>query len=256
MNPIYPAVPALVVAIGLAAPAWAASPLETETARFHRRGTVEAEVVVEHQHSADGRETAVPLAFEVALADRVALLVEPVPYTKIEPGSGGSAHGLGDVEVTLNALVHPETRWPALALAGEVKVPTAEGSLIGTDHYDWTGYAVASRKFGRIDAHANLGYTVIGHSAGVDVNNTLDFAVAGEFPVSNRWSAVAEVVGNTSALPENGGESATTPEISTGEVTGMLGTRFAITPGVTASFGLTLDNNGAVLYRPGLTARF
>ena len=247
----------LIAALAMPPAAYAAAPLETETARFHPRGTVEAEIVFEHQHAADGHETALPLAFEVALTGRVALLAEPVPYTSITPQSGSSARGAGDIEVTVNALVHAETRWPAFALAGEVKVPTAEAPLIGSDQYDWTVYAIASRRLGRrLDTHANLGYTIVGHPAGVPVNNTWNVAFAGEYTLSARWGAVAEVLANTSALPENSGESVTTPEISAGEVTGMLGARYAITPGVTASFGITLDNNGAVLVRPGLTARF
>ena len=257
MNLRHPAVPALIAALTLASPARGAATLETETARFHPRGAMEAELVFEHQRAADGRETAVPFAFEVALTDRIALLVEPVPYTKIQPSAGSSAHGPGDIEVTLNALVHPETRWPAFALAGEVKVPTAEAPLIGSDQYDYTAYLIASRWFGRrLDTHANVGYAIIGHPAGVSVNNTFNVAHAGEYRWSARWDAVGEFLASTSALPENAGESTTTPEISAGEVTGMLGARYAITPGVTASFGVTLDNNGAVLYRPGLTARF
>jgi hypothetical protein len=253
-RPIVEAV--LIAALAMPPAARAAAPLETETARFHPRGTIEAEAVLEHQRAADGHETALPLAFEVALTDRVALLAEPVPYTKIAPASGPSSHGQGDLEVTLEGLVHPETRWPAFALAGEVKVPTAEAPLIGSDQYDWTIYAIASRWLGRrLDTHVNLGYTIIGHPAGVPVNNTWNVALAGEYTWSARWSAVAEVLANTSALPENSGESVTTPEISAGEVTGMLGARYAITRGIIASFGVTVDNNGAVLYRPGLTAR-
>src|SRR5262249_52924541 len=94
----------------------AGAPLETETARLAPRGTLQAEVVLEVQTSSDGRESALPLAFEYALRDRLEILAEPVPYTSIRPARGAAAQGPGDIEVTLNALAMPETgRRPAIA---------------------------------------------------------------------------------------------------------------------------------------------
>ena len=39
---------------------------------------------------------------------------------------------------------------PALALAGELKVPTGESPLIGSDQFDYSAYAIASKRFGRL----------------------------------------------------------------------------------------------------------
>ena len=240
-------------------PARAAAPLETETARFAPRGTFDAEGSLELQKSKDGHETALPLAFEYSLTHRLTLMAEPVPYTRIHPSATAGARGAGDIEVTLSGLLFAEAgNRPALALAGEIKIPTAEAPLIGSDEYDYAGYLVASKEFGRLDTHANFGYTIVGHPAGVAVNNTLNYALAGECSLSDRWAVVGEVLGNTSSLPENSGgsESVVTPELSGGETIGMLGARWRWTPIVTASFGVTLDNTGAVLLRPGLSARF
>jgi len=101
--------------------------LETETARLMPAHVFEAAGNLEYQFSADGRETAVPLAFAYGLASTWELVVEPVPFTAIRPAAALGTSGVGDIEVTL---VH---RWldetgarPAFAFAGEIKVPTAE----------------------------------------------------------------------------------------------------------------------------------
>src|SRR5439155_868189 len=139
----------------------AAAPLETETARFPARGVFEADVVLEVQQSGDGRESALPLAFEYGVTDRLTLMAEPVPFTRIHPKSAPGATGIGDLEVTLSGLLLPETHGrPAFALAGEVKVPTAESMLIGSDQYDYAGYLIASKRFSKLDAHVNFGYTI------------------------------------------------------------------------------------------------
>ena len=247
-----------VLAVGRPIPCRAQA-LETETARFAPRGAFEVDASYEFQTSREGTESAIPLAFEYALTDRLALLTEPVPYTRIRPSVAPGASGVGDIEVTLSGLVRVETRTvPALAVAGEVKVPTAEAPLIGSDHYDGTAYLIASKRLGPVDIHANLGYTVVGHPRGLAVHNTFDYALAGEYVLDPRCSLLAEVVGNTAALPEAAlaTESTVAPEISGGETVGMLGLRWKWTPSLAASLGVTVDNNSAVLLRPGLTVRF
>jgi len=248
----------LVVLLASTPSARAGAPLETETARFPARGSFEAEGSLEIQSSNDGRETALPLAFEYGLTNRLALMAEPVPYTHIRPKGAIGARGQGDLEVTVGGLLLPETHGrPALAIAGEIKFPTAESRLIGSDQFDYAAYAIASKRFGRFDTHANLGFTLVGHPAGVAVNNTFNYALAAEYSIHPGLSLLGEVLGNTSALPEkSSSESAITPEISGGETIGMLGTRWMLMPRVTATFGVTVDNQGAVLFRPGLSTRF
>lgn len=238
--------------------AQAGAPLETETARMPPKGTLETEVSLEVQTSGDGHEFASPIALEYSLTNRITLLAEPVPITTIRPNMGPHASGLGDLEMTLTGLLLPEGRSrPAFAIAGEVKFPTGDSPVIGSGKADFTGYGIASKRFGRLDTHANLGYTVIGHPSGTEVKNSVNYAAAGEYSIAPRWVVVAEVLGNTSSLPATSSpESVTTPEISGGETIGMLGARFEIASTMKAYLGIAVDNNGAVLFRPGLSARF
>src|SRR6202158_3971056 len=78
--------------------------LETETARPLRAGQLEVGAGYEFQHSREGNETAIPLAFELGITNRLGLLVEPVAYTAIRPKVGTSATGFGDLEITANYL--------------------------------------------------------------------------------------------------------------------------------------------------------
>lgn len=236
--------------------------LETETARPPHAGTTQIGAAYEFQTSSEGRETALPLAFEYSLTNRTELLVEPVPSTRILPHIGRHASGPGDLEVTLQQLLHPETGgWPALALAGEVKLPTAKSVLIGTGKSDYAIFAVASRRIGAMDTHANLGYNILGRPAGVNLQNTISAALAAEYRVARRFELFGEVLGNTSSTGESKGGDAQgagvkTPEVSGGELVGTLGLAFIPRPNFDLSFGVSRDNNNATLFRPGITYRF
>ena len=238
--------------------AWAGPPLETETARLPHRGAWAADFAFERQSSGQGTETAVPIALEYGLSDRIELLAEPVPYTAIHPDRSPRVSGAGDLELTVTGLLAEERGLrPAIALAGEVKFPTAKNRLIGSGKTDYTGYLIASRRRGRFDTHANIGYTLIGQPSSVKVNDTLFLALGEEVTLSERFDLLGEIFGNTSALPEtpegSGGESALTPEIGGSEVVGMVGVRYHPRRDIGCYLSICYDNNQAVLVRPGVT---
>jgi len=231
-----------------------AQTLETETARFHPARSFQIASGFEQQFSAEGRESAVPVALEYALTNTWELLVEPVPYTAIRPNVGPRATGLGDLELTVIHGLWTETAGrPAIAIAAEVKVATAESRLIGTDKTDFTGYLIASRRFGALDLHGNLGYTVLGKPAGVNVSNLIDFALGGTAPLGPKGIVFAEVLGNTTAAggPENGAA----PEIAGGELSGTIGFGQEVSRSLFLSLAATYDNTHAVMLRPGFTLR-
>jgi hypothetical protein len=103
--------------------------LETETARLAPPGTYELSLATEYQHARDDQEVAVPLAFTFGLFPRFEVMLEPTAYVGIFPRNstgGKDVSGVGDLEVTLSYLLLDEQKWlPAIAVAGEVKLPTA-----------------------------------------------------------------------------------------------------------------------------------
>lgn len=258
-------------------PVYASQPLETETARLLKAGSFKVDATYEYQTSSEGTEHAVPLAFEYGVTDYLGLLVEPVVYTAILPKAGRKATGLGDLEITLFYLFLDESpTFPALAIAGEVKVPTADNALIGTGETDYTPFLIASKQFGQWNTHVNFGYSILGEPPGVTLKNIFTYAAAVEYRLNEQWDLVAEVIGSTSSSPRGGrgespgegtrarateqnpgAENFVVPEASGAEVAGLLGARYYIRrPNLFLSIGVTYDNSNAVLLRPGVTWRF
>jgi len=261
-RPVAPSVGRLVgllaLALGGQTPA-AAQNLETETARLLPAGWWKIGNAFEFQTSSEGIEAALPVAIEYGVTGRLELLVEPVPFTTIRPKIGRRAAGPGDVEATITYLVRREHGGaPALAAAAEVKLPTARDSLIGTRHTDFTAYVIASKRFGRLDAHAHVAYTVVGKPAGVALDNVIAFALAGVYRPNTQVEWFGEVLGSTAASggSESGAGGAAVPEVSGGELVGTLGAGKHIGAGLLLYLAVSYDNNAAVQLRPGLTLRF
>ena len=242
--------------------ALASQPLETETARPLPQGIFKVELTGEFQRSNEGTEQAFPLVFEYGLTSRTELTVEPVFGASIRPKHGLKASGPGDTEITLTHLFASETpSTPAFAVAGEIKLPTAKNRLIGTGKTDFNVTGIVSKRVDHLDIHGNLGYTVVGRPSGTRLNNTINYAVAGEFHVSTTVDVVAEVIGNTSSTGENGSEGAPSTGPIPAEAAGaersvMLGMRYHLSPALFFSVGASYDNNHAFLIRPGVTYRF
>ncbi|HKR08689.1 MAG TPA: hypothetical protein VJS39_05825 [Gemmatimonadaceae bacterium] len=234
--------------------------LETETARPLRAGQVEAGLGYEFQHSREGDEIAIPISFEFGLSNRLGLLVEPVPYTAIRPEVGTSATGVGDLEITASYLFRKESaKIPALAIAFEEKIPTARNTLIGSGKADHTAYLIASKAFGRVDTHMNIGYSIIGSPPGQSLANRVMGALAAELSLSPTI-LYAEVLGSTNT---GGGEgtpasSGTTPSPEAGgdEFLATIGVARNFGMGRRLSLGLTRDQAGAWQVRPGITLWF
>ena len=207
--------------VALAAPGMCvAQILETETARQLGRGTWELSTNFEYQTSSEGSETALPLAAEYGVADRWEVLLEPVAYTAIRPNVGTRATGVGDMELTVTCLARRESGGtPAVALAGEVKFPTARNTLIGTGKTDLAGYLIASKRLGRFDTHANLGYTIVGRPSGAQLKNVFNFALASELSLGTRSELYGEILANTASSSASEPTGPVVPGTSTPEST-------------------------------------
>ena len=141
-------------------------------------------------------------------------------------------------------------------ICGRSKIPSARNTLIGTKKFDYAGYIIASKGFGKFDTHLNLGYTIVGQPDGTQLDNIYNFAFASEYFVSKKLELVGEVLGNTTSFSSGGNENASSPEVTTGEIVGMLGARYHVTPKLQFAFGINYDNKNAQLFRPGITYSF
>ena len=242
--------------------------LETETARLPARGELLLGSVAEFQTSKEGDEIAVPVSIEYGLLDGLELLIEPVLFTSILPKHGGRARGLGDMEVTLTYLAFAETAaLPAIAIAGEVKIATARNDLIGSGEHDATFYVAASKRFGKLDVHADVGYTFVGAPRGVRLDNTYSFAAAADYHLSDRSDVFAEVLYASASNPQGGAEGtkggntnsagafALAEQSAEDEVVGTVGLRYHFNANVQLSTSLSYDNSNATLLRAGIQIR-
>jgi hypothetical protein len=232
--------------------------LETEESKPLARGVVHAGAGLEFQTSKEGTETALPFAWEYGLTNRMTLLIEPVGFTRIRPKVGSRATGFGDLEVTLFYQLMPErSGLPSISISGEIKIPTARNSLIGTGKTDFTPYLIASKRTGRFFTSVNLSYTFIGKPRGVDASNLFNYALGTMFAASPRSILFGEIYGNTSALggaetPEGTTVNAGSSELAGGETVGAVGYGYYMKKDLLLSLGVSYDNNQAVLFRPGI----
>ena len=237
--------------------------LETEESKPLSPGQVEVGAGLEYQTSKEGYESALPLSFEFGLTKKLTLLIEPVPFTTIHSKVSRSVTGFGDLEMTLfYQLVKERKNFPAISISAEVKLPTAKDSLIGTGKTDFTPFIIATKTMGKFFTSANLSYTLLGKPKGVIANNLFNYALGTIFTASPKSIFFGEVYGNTSALggkdvPEAiSPSSGKTTEISGGETVGAIGYGYYLKNELLLSFGVSYDNNHAVLFRPGIEWKF
>jgi hypothetical protein len=283
------AIAGLIVLSGLGSPALADLSLETETARLAPPGVYELSAAAEYQYARDDQEVAVPLALEFGLLPRLEIMLEPTAYVGIFPRHGKDINGIGDFEVTLTYLVLDEQKWvPAIAVAGEVKIPTARRKELGTREFDYTFYLIASKRIGGFDVHANLAYTFLGEPAGTRAKDTYQVALAFEYFINPKWDLFGEVMYTSSSIgsSSSGGGSAAggegtaaaaaralaaadttdtggaasgltgTAELTGVETVGTLGLRYHLNPKTEIFGSVSYDNNDASLFRLGFTYRF
>ena len=237
--------------------------LETEDSKPLAVGQFGVGTAIEFQTSKDGTETAIPFGIEYGLTHRLTILLEPVAYTNIHNKIGNNATGIGDLEFTVFYQLFREQKiMPAISLSVEVKFPTVKNPLIGTGKTDFTPFLIASKNIGKFYTSLNLSYTFLGKPSGVIAGNLFNYAVGTIFTASEKNIFFGEIYGNTSAfgtdVPESSGVNTVTntPEISGGEVVGSVGYGRYVGKNLLLSFGISYDNNNAILFRPGIEWSF
>lgn len=239
--------------------------LETEESKPLLPGQFEIGTGLEFQTSSEGTESALPLAIEYGLSKKITLLIEPVIFTSILPKEGPHAKGIGDLEITLfYQLFAEENVWPSISISGEIKIPTAKNTLIGTGKTDYTPFLIMSKTSGKFYTSLNLSYTFLGKPPGVVATDLFNYALGTIFNASPKSILFAEVYGNTSAIggaetPEGtivSNPNINTQEISGGETVGAIGYGYYLKKELLVSLGVNYDNNNTVLFRPGIEWKF
>ena len=108
--------------------------------------------------------------------------------------TGGEETGLGDIVLRSKYnFLRGRASWPDLAVLGQVKLPTGdEDDLLGTGETDFLGLLVASRTYGPITPHVNVGYEV--STAGSEENN-FRYVAGFDARVHRRAAVALDVLG-------------------------------------------------------------
>ncbi len=143
------------------------------------------------------RETTLTAVLTYGLADALDLALQ-FPILFFEPAEGGNQAGIGDIEVHGKyRIVNEGAVSPAFAVTGALKFPTgSERRGLGSGATDVGITLVATKGFGPVTTHLNLGYTVIGASG---QENVLKWGAAASLQVTRPLSFVGEVVGETNS---------------------------------------------------------
>jgi len=256
-----PSLSTLLCGLGLATPTLVhCQALETEESKPLEKGQFEFGSGLEYQTSSEGSESALPLALEYGITEKLTALIEPVVFTWIRPKTGTHAFGIGDLEVTLFYQVMREHSFsPSVSLAGEVKLPTAQNTLIGSGKFDYTPFLILSKTTGPLFTSINLGYTFVGKPKGVQANNQINYALGTIISIAPRNFLYAEVYGNTAATETSEAALPTTTgakELSGGETVGAVAYGYEFIDGMKLSMGISYDNNQAMVFRPGFEWKF
>jgi hypothetical protein len=157
----------------------------------------------EYAKDADGTEYDFPLLFEYNFSEQLKLVLEP-NYVNFSSKLAGvsSARGVDDTEVSLEYEFLPERRYrPALSLETLVKLPTASNRNIGTGKTDYALGLIAGKDLVFMDLDFNVLYTYSGDRR---LKDSVEYSLAGEWPLSSRFSVEGEVVSATGGGARHG----------------------------------------------------
>ena len=154
-------------------------------------------------------------------------------------GETNRQFGSGDVRLfTKVRLVHEGERFPGVALRFGAKLPNASRSArLGTDDTDFGIDGLASRSFGPVAAHINLGLLLLGNS-GPTIGNS--------FQAGGQDDLVNYAVALTSA-PLGASVAGATQLTVLGEFAGQTGSRFG-NDRAAARLGLQLTRGAGTIY--------
>ncbi len=174
---------------------YAARPLSTDDAGTVEKGEFQLEAGFDalRQDNHD-REYSPSLTLTYGLLDRMDLGIGS-GYIFFHPREDKRENGIADTELKLKYRWIDEKDWrPAFAMTGTLKFPTASESRgLGSGQTDFGIHAILTKNLSKqLVLHLNLGYTFIGED---HVNNELNYSLAAQFMLTEKWALVGEVVG-------------------------------------------------------------
>lgn len=223
---VFGAVFMAVVLFASVGSAFAGRPLSTEDTGTAGEGAFEVEVGVDYlRYENDDEEVAPGFALIYGLTDNLDIGLG-VPFLFLRPDGGSNEEGISDLELCLKCRFLEEGECcPSLALVGFVTLPTGdEDRGLGAGNSDMGLLLVASKDLCNMTCHLNLGYQYVGSG---EPNDVFLYGAAFERPLTEKWTLVGEIVGETSSAPD--------------AANALLGVTYAIRENAVLDFGFSYD---------------
>ena len=204
---------AIVGLLGLTINLYAGRPLVTEDADPVAQGHVEVEAGIELGTSTQTYSLAAPFSVGFGLTDWLEVAIKPsVLYVDDQDASPRRVAGFGDLVLQAKARLPFKPFDLDLTLVPSLKIPTADDDRgLGTGKIDGGAIVVLTKAFTETrKLHFNVGYTVIGKTSEVQLQDVLFIALAGETSIpglaEERLQFVAEVFGATKEEDDGRGD--------------------------------------------------
>ncbi len=216
-------------------PIYAARPLTTDDAWTVEKGTFQLEAGFDalRQDNHD-REYAPSLTLTYGLLERMDLGIGS-GYVFSYPHEGERENGMSDTRIKLKYRWMDEKIWmPASTVSGILKIPTAsESKGLGSGQTDFGINAILTKNLSKKwVVHFNLGYTFIGEN---HVNNELNYSVAAQFSLTDKWVLVGEIVATNNFNARHGDDP----------FSGLIGTYYSIMDKLIWDAGVEIGMNKA-----------
>lgn len=174
---------------------FAARPLTTDDAYTVKEGEfqVEAGFDFARQDNHD-KEYSPSLTLTYGLFERMDIGIGSA-YLFIDPAEGKKVNGFSDTPLKVKYRFLDQKDWiPSFAVSGTLITPTASKSKgLGSGKVDFNINTIFTWNLSkRLQLYTNLGYTFTGEN---HVNDELNYSIAGQFLLSDKWALVGEIVG-------------------------------------------------------------
>jgi len=174
---------------------FAARPLTTDDAYTVKEGEFQVEAGFDFTRQDNHDKEYFPsLTLTYGLFERMDIGIGS-GYLFIDPAEGKKVNGFSDTPLKVKYRFFDQKDWiPSFAVSGTLITPTASKSKgLGSGKVDFNINTIFTWSLSkRWQLYTNLGYTFIGEN---QVNDELNFSIAGQFVLSEKWALVGEIFG-------------------------------------------------------------
>lgn len=213
-------------------PVYAGRPLGTEDSATAGKGKVILEMGQEWVEQKNGdKESCQSYVLSFGLTENMDLVVEK-PYMVLRPMNDRSCAAIADTVVAIKYRFTEETdHSPSVGVKAFADLKDGdENGTSGETEYGANFFV--SKDLGGVTAHGNVGYTLVNPREGTTRDDIINYSVALEKPIGEKWVLVGEVLGESSRN-------------ESGPAAAQLGVTYQLSPSVTLDTGYSWGINKA-----------